>query len=199
MRRFVAGKMSSLLLLSVLVAPSVMSAACGKKQPPAVQPAPPPPPAPAPAARTPPPPPPPPPPAPAPAPKPPTEEELWARLSLADLIAQQPLDDVFFAYDKAELSDAARASLQKNAAYLKKWTSVRLTIEGHSDKRGTAEYNLALGERRANATRDYLGSLGVDLARVAMVSKGEEQPVCAEETEDCYAKNRRGHAVITAK
>lgn len=118
---------------------------------------------------------------------------------MADLNAQMPLDDVFFAYDKAELSDAARASLQKNAAYLKKWTSVRLTIEGHSDKRGTAEYNLALGERRANATRDYLGSLGVDLARVAMVSKGEEQPVCSEDTEACFAKNRRGHAVITAK
>lgn len=150
-------------------------------------------------AAPPPPPPPPPPPAPAPAPKPPTEEELFARLSLQDLIAQKPLDDVYFDYDKADLSEAARASLSKNATWLKKWTSVRVTVEGHADVRGTAEYNLALGERRANATRDYLGSLGLDLARVAMVSKGEEQPVCTEKTEDCYAKNRRGHLVITAK
>jgi peptidoglycan-associated lipoprotein len=135
----------------------------------------------------------------APAPKPPTEEELFARLSLADLIAQKPLDDVSFAYDKADLSDAARASLAKNAAFLKKWASVRVTVEGHADSRGTAEYNLALGERRANATRDYLGSLGVDLSHVAMVSKGEEQPLCTEKTEECYATNRRAHFVITAK
>lgn len=191
--------LSGLVLLSALAAPVMFTAACGKKEPPAVQPAPPPPPPPAPAARTPPPPPPPPPPAPAPAPKPPTEEELFARLSLQDLIAQKPLDDVYFDYDKADLSEAARASLSKNATWLKKWTSVRVTVEGHADVRGTAEYNLALGERRANATRDYLGSLGLDLARVAMVSKGEEQPVCTEKTEDCYAKNRRGHLVITAK
>ena len=120
-------------------------------------------------------------------------------MSLQDLIAQKPVDDVLFDYDKSDLSDAARATLAKNATWLKKWTSVRITIEGHADSRGTAEYNLALGERRANSTRDYLGSLGVDLARVAMVSKGEEQPVCTEQTEDCFAKNRRGHFVITAK
>jgi peptidoglycan-associated lipoprotein len=192
--------MSGVVLLSVLVAPLVMTAACGKKQPPVVQPpAPPPPPTPVAPAPPPPPPPPPPAPAPPPAPKPPTEQELFDRLSLADLIAQKPLDDVFFDYDKSDLSDAARASLQKDADYLKKWSSVRITVEGHADKRGTAEYNLALGERRANAARDYLGSLGVDLAHVAMVSKGEESPVCTEETEACFAQNRRGHMVITAK
>jgi peptidoglycan-associated lipoprotein len=120
-------------------------------------------------------------------------------MSLAELIAQKPLDDVFFLYDKADLSDAARATLEKNAAFLKKWPSVRITIEGHADSRGTNEYNLALGERRANATRDYLGTLGVDLARVAMVSKGEEQPFCTEEVESCFSLNRRGHIVITAK
>lgn len=109
------------------------------------------------------------------------------------------MDDVSFDYDKAELSDAARATLQKNAEFLKKRPSVRITIEGHADSRGTNEYNLALGERRANVTRDYLGSLGIDLARVAMVSKGEEQPVCGETTDACYALNRRGHVVITAK
>jgi peptidoglycan-associated lipoprotein len=165
-------------------APLATISACHKKQPPVVQPPPPPPPQ-----RQPPPPPPP----------PPTEEELFARLSLADLIAQKPFTDVFFAYDKAELSDESRAALEKDAAFMKKWTSVRITIEGHSDSRGTNEYNLALGERRANATRDYLGSLGVDLARIAMVSKGEEQPFCMDANEDCYKLNRRGHVVITAK
>ena len=106
---------------------------------------------------------------------------------------------MYFDYDKAELSDAARATLDKNAAFMKKWTSVRITIEGYADSRGTNEYNLALGERRANATRDYLGSLGIDLARIAMVSKGEEQPFCVEETEACFTQNRRGHVVLTAK
>ncbi|MBP6716677.1 MAG: OmpA family protein, partial [Acidobacteria bacterium] len=120
-------------------------------------------------------------------------------LSLADLAAQKPLDDVLFAYDKADLSDAARATLQKNAVYMKKWTSVRIRIEGMADSRGTNEYNLALGERRANSTRDYLGSLGIDLARVAMVSKGEEQPMCTEDTEACFAENRRARMVLTAK
>jgi peptidoglycan-associated lipoprotein len=195
MRRII----SSVVLMSALVAPAVMLSACHKKQPPAVAPAAPPP-APVPAAQEPPPPPPPPPPpTPPDAPAAPTEEELFSRLSLAELIAQNPLGDVQFEYDKADLSDAARATLDKNATFLKKWASVRVTIEGHADKRGTAEYNLALGERRANAVRDYLGSLGVDLSHVAMVSKGEEQPVCMEETETCFALNRRGHAVITAK
>lgn len=120
-------------------------------------------------------------------------------MSLEDLIAQKPMDDVFFEFNKADLSDAARGILEKDATYLKKWTSVRITIEGHADSRGTNEYNLALGERRANATREYLGSLGVDLARIAMVSKGEEQPFCMENTESCWALNRRGHVVITAK
>ena len=124
---------------------------------------------------------------------------MFARLSLADLIAQKPLDDVFFDYDKSDLTEAARTTLQKDAEFLKKRTSVKITIEGHADSRGTNEYNLALGERRANAARDYLGSLGIDLARVAMVSKGEEQPFCTEENETCWAQNRRGHFIITGK
>jgi peptidoglycan-associated lipoprotein len=191
--------LTCLMMAAALIAPLATMSACSKKQPPVVVPPPPPPP-PAAAAPTPPPPPPPPPaPAPPPPPAPPTEEELFARLSLADLIAQKPLADVLFDYDSADLSDASRATLDKNAAFLKKWTSVRITIEGHADSRGTNEYNLALGERRANATRDYLGSLGVDLARIAMVSKGEEQPICTEEVESCFKENRRGKIVITAK
>ncbi|TAK15935.1 MAG: OmpA family protein [Acidobacteria bacterium] len=191
--------LTSVLMLVALAAPMASLTACHKKQPPVVVPPPPPPPPPAPVATPPPPPPPPPAPAPPPPPPPPTEEELFARLSLADLIAQKPLGDVFFDFDKAELTDASRATLEKNAAFLKKWTSVRILIEGHADNRGTNEYNLALGERRANATRDYLGSLGIDMARIAMVSKGEEQPFCMEDAESCWSLNRRGHVVITAK
>ena len=86
----------------------------------------------------------------------PTEEELFARMSLEELNAKKPLGDVFFALDSSDLTDEARASLQKNADYLKKWASLRISVEGHCDERGTAEYNLALGERRATAVRTYL-------------------------------------------
>ena len=120
-------------------------------------------------------------------------------MSLSELNDQKPLDDVFFEFDKSDLSDAARASLQKDADWMKKWTSTRVTIEGHADSRGTNEYNLALGERRAGATRDYLVSLGIPTARLNTVSKGEEQPFCTEENETCWAQNRRGHFVVTAK
>jgi peptidoglycan-associated lipoprotein len=120
-------------------------------------------------------------------------------MSLAELNAQRPLADVFFEYDKSDLSDAARASLQKNSDWMRKWTSTTVTVEGHADSRGTSEYNLALGERRASAIRDYLASLGVGVNRVSVVSMGEEQPTCTEEAESCWARNRRGHFVITAK
>jgi peptidoglycan-associated lipoprotein len=109
------------------------------------------------------------------------------------------LAEVFFDLDKADLTDMARASLQKNADWLRRWTQTRIMIEGHADSRGTSEYNLALGERRAASTRDYLVSLGVDVSRVNVVSKGKEEPFCREETEPCWALNRRGHFIITAK
>ena len=120
-------------------------------------------------------------------------------MSLAELIAKKPLANVFFALDSSELADEARATLQKNADFLKKWNSVKISIEGHCDERGTAEYNLALGERRATAVRAYLTSLGVGADRVTVVSKGKEQPVCSERAESCYSQNRRGHFLITAK
>ncbi len=89
--------------------------------------------------------------------------------------------------------------LGKDVEWLKKWTSTKVMVEGHADSRGTNEYNLALGERRADAVRDYLVSLGVPTDRITIVSKGEEQPVCTEETEACWKQNRRGHFIITAK
>jgi peptidoglycan-associated lipoprotein len=129
----------------------------------------------------------------------PTEEELMARMSLEELNAKKPLADVYFGLDKSDLADEARAALQKNADYLKRWTSLRISVEGHCDERGTAEYNLALGERRAAAVRTYLTSLGVAGDRVTVVSKGKEQPFCQERAESCYSQNRRGHFLITAK
>jgi peptidoglycan-associated lipoprotein len=120
-------------------------------------------------------------------------------MSLGELNAQRPLEDVFFAYDQSDLSDRARADLQKNSDWMKKWTSTTVSVEGHADSRGTSEYNLALGERRASAVRDYLVSLGVPAARINVVSMGEEQPVCTEEAESCWEQNRRAHFVITAK
>jgi peptidoglycan-associated lipoprotein len=188
-------RLSSLYLAAALLA---LVAGCGKKTPPATPPPAPPPPV---VTQQPPPSPPPPTQAPpsVPAPPAPTEEEIFARLTLAELNAKKPLEDVSFEYDKADLSDKARASLQKNAQWMAKWTSTKIMVEGHADSRGTNEYNLALGERRAAAVRDYLATLGVPAARMSIVSKGEEQPVCKEETESCWALNRRGHFEITAK
>ena len=188
-------RLSSLYLAAALLA---FVAGCGKKTPPATPPpaAPPPvvtqqpPPSPPPQAQAPP---------SVPAPPAPTEEEIFARLTLAELNAKKPLEDVYFDLDKSDLSDKARASLQKNAQWMTKWTSTKIMIEGHADSRGTNEYNLALGERRAAAVRDYMATLGVAAARMGIVSKGEEQPVCKEETEACWPLNRRGHFEVTAK
>ena len=120
-------------------------------------------------------------------------------MSLPELNASRPLEDVFFDYDKSDLGDAARASLQKNADWIRRWTSTRVLIEGHADARGTSEYNLALGERRASAVRDYLVTLGLDQSRMSIVSKGEEEPVCMEDGESCWSRNRRGHFTVTSK
>ena len=114
-------------------------------------------------------------------------------------VAKKYLTDAFFEYDSIEIAEPERASLQKNAAFLKQRQGVRILIEGHADSRGTNEYNLALGERRADAVRDYLVSLGVAAERITIVSKGEEQPFCREETEACWKENRRGHFIVTAK
>jgi peptidoglycan-associated lipoprotein len=115
------------------------------------------------------------------------------------LNAERPLTDAFFDYDKSDLREDGRASLQKDAEFLKKWSSIIVSVEGHCDTRGSSEYNLALGSRRATAVKDYLVSLGVAANRVTVVSKGKEQPFCTEETESCWQQNRRGHFIITAK
>ena len=124
---------------------------------------------------------------------------MFGRKSLADLNAEKPLTDVFFALDQSTLQDDGRAALQKNADWLRKWGSTKITLEGHCDSRGTTEYNLALGERRAQAAKDYLVSLGISADRILTISKGKESPFCTEEAESCWSQNRRGHFVITAK
>lgn len=186
------------LVIMLVVALGV--SACAKKVPP---PPPPPPAPPAPAVVRPTPPPPPPPPAPAPVPAPVprqlTEDEIFAQKTVDQLNAEAPLADVHFDYDQSTIKDDQRAVLQRNADWLRRWPTVRVTIEGHADSRGTNEYNLALGERRAASVKDYLVSLGLSGDRMLVTSKGEEEPLCTEETDTCWARNRRGHFIITAK
>ena len=171
------------------------AAACGKKE---VALTPPPP---TPTTPTAPPAPPPPPTAPAPAAQPRalTPEEIFAQKSLDQLNQERPLADAFFELDQSTIRDDARASLTANANWMKQWSSTRITIEGHCDERGTAEYNLGLGERRANAVKAYLVELGVAGDRITVVSKGKESPFCTDKNEACWQQNRRGHFIITAK
>lgn len=107
-----------------------------------------------------------------------------------------PLKEIFFAFDKYDLSEQARAALREHAAWLKTTPSARIEIEGHCDERGSTEYNLALGAKRAAAARDYLVSLGVVSGRISTQSFGEELPACKEATEDCYQRNRRDRFVV---
>ena len=170
---------------------------CAKKEPPVTRPMPPPPPPTTTPAR---------PPAPpepvaepavvAPAP---LKEDKLATGTLDELNRESPLKPVFFDFDSAELTPDAQSTLTANAGVLKKYATWVVTIEGHCDERGTAEYNLALGERRAVAVKTYLVSLGIDADRLRPVSYGKEFPFDPGHTEEAWAKNRRGHFVITAK
>ena len=107
----------------------------------------------------------------------------------------QEVRDAYFDYDSAEIRSDARDALQKTADFLKKYPQVRVVIEGHCDERGSTEYNLALGDRRANAVKQYLVNLGIPAANLNTVSYGKEKPFCSESSESCYQQNRRGHFV----
>ena len=120
-------------------------------------------------------------------------------MSLDELNSTSPLDPVFFNYDEAEVLPEARSILQRNADWLREWSSTRITVEGHCDERGTNEYNLSLADERATAVRDYLVSLGISGGRIAPLSKGEEEPFCSDAHEGCWSRNRRGHFIVTAK
>lgn len=107
-----------------------------------------------------------------------------------------PLQDIHFAFDSFELTDPSKGALQANANWLKENPRARVEIEGHCDERGTIEYNLALGAKRARAAKDYLTALGVQSDRLTTISYGEELPLCYEHNETCWAKNRRVHFVL---
>jgi peptidoglycan-associated lipoprotein len=110
--------------------------------------------------------------------------------------ASSPLKDVYFDFDQYDLRPDARDTLKANSDWLRANLSVVVDIEGHCDERGTNEYNMALGAKRAEAARDYLMTLGIAADRLSTTSYGEEVPVCEEHTEECWQKNRRDRFVI---
>jgi peptidoglycan-associated lipoprotein len=137
-------------------------------------------------------PPPPPPAAPAPAPPPPPP-------AVIDEPIDKYIQDIFFDYDKAEIRADSREKLDMAAGWMKTHPGAEFLLEGHCDERGTREYNLALGDRRANATKDYLASLGVDPAKLKTISYGKERPFVEGHDESAWSKNRRTHFVLTKK
>ena len=167
-------KYSSALKFAVLAA-ALLVAACTHKQEAAATPPPPAPPPPA-----------------APAPQPPGIMPG----SIQDFKVNVG-DTVHFALNKYNIEDNDKTTLGKQAAWLARYPAVKLTIEGHCDERGTREYNLALGARRANAVKEYLVAQGVSAARLETVSYGKERPICTQSNEDCWSQNRRGVSVIT--
>jgi peptidoglycan-associated lipoprotein len=178
---------SSCLVALAVVALAV--GACHKNPPPAA-------PAPPPAPETP-------PPAPAPPPR-----EVAPQLSEYDSLKGKSIDEInrmgllaeiHFEFNKSDIREGDRQILTKNAEVLKKFDFIKVTVEGHCDERGSVEYNLALGERRAKVAFDYLISLGVPADRLKTVSYGKEVPVCHEATDECYARNRRDAFVVTGK
>ena len=179
------------LVMAVAGAAALLSSGCGKKAPP------PPPPAPPPAAPATP------PPAPPPArPEVAPQVDEYGRIkamSTDEIDRLGLLAEIRFDFDRYDIREADRPVLNKNAEVLKKFDFIRVTIEGHCDERGTVEYNLALGERRARAASDYLVSLGVGADRLRTVSYGKEVPVCQQSNEECWSRNRRDHFAVTGK
>lgn len=105
-------------------------------------------------------------------------------------------EDVYFDFDKSNLKPAAQESLLQKADWLRENSDVTVTVEGHCDERGTNEYNLALGDRRAESVKAFLVNLGISAARLTTISYGEERPVCFDGNEECWTKNRRGHFTL---
>jgi peptidoglycan-associated lipoprotein len=183
----------------VVVLAAVLATGCGKKPPPVARPMPPPPSGTTTGAEA------------MPAPPEPvneptivppepgiTSDNIGSR-SLDELNRDSPLQPLFYEFDSAEISSRGQSVLQGNAELLKRYPTWVITVEGHCDERGTPEYNLALGERRAVAARTYLVSLGVSPDRLRVVSYGKEFPFDPGHTETSWSKNRRAHFVITAK
>ena len=184
-----------LFVVAVMVA---MTAACKKPQPPIARPTPPPGTSTSPDANRPPA-----PPTPVSEPRPvppePVAEDPISARDIGDINKNSPFQPVFFALDSFDVDTAAQQALNTNAEILKKYSSWVVTIEGHADERGTAEYNLALGERRATSARTYLVSLGISGDRLRTVSYGKEFPFEPGHDEGSWSKNRRAHFVVTSK
>ena len=135
------------------------------------------------------------PPPPPPSPPPPSPGPSISQQAFQEFQNQ----DIYFDFDKYDLRTDARATLDRKASFLNQNSSVRVQIEGHTDERGTAEYNLALGERRANAAKQYLTTAGISAGRLSTISYGEERPLDPAQNEAAWAKNRRDHFVITGQ
>lgn len=128
-----------------------------------------------------------------------TEEEIFARKTLEEINREAPLKMIHFDYDKYFIREDAKPALETNAVWLKKWNTAKILIEGHCDERGTEEYNMALGERRAKSTFDYLISLGISPDRITIISYGKSQPIDPDHHEEAWQKNRRAQFTIIEK
>lgn len=126
------------------------------------------------------------------APPPPPPAQTAPNLTDQQLFSQS-VKDIYFDYDKYDVTTADQAVIQANGAFLKSHPNITFTIEGHCDERGSTEYNLALGDNRANSARQALVSLGIPAASIRTISYGKEKPVCTESTEQCWQQNRRAH------
>jgi len=130
----------------------------------------------------------------------PTPEEIGIIKITQDWTDVPALELIHFAYDSAQLDDAARAMLKKNVAVLKKLPqAVTFRVEGHCDQRGTVEYNIALGQRRASAVSNFYRASGISKDRIKTISFGHERPLCTESTEDCWGRNRRSVTKVRAE
>jgi peptidoglycan-associated lipoprotein len=185
------------LLIAVIAL--VVVGACGKKKPPVARPTTPPPVTNPSTTATRPPAPPEPVTEPQPVPAEPIAGDTLASKDIDALNRDSPFQPVFYGYDQADVDAAGQQALNANAEMMKKYPTWVITIEGHSDERGTAEYNLALGERRALASRNYLVSLGIPADRLRTVSYGKEFPFDPGHDESAWSKNRRAHFVVTSK
>ena len=173
-------------ILFAVVALFVFVSGCHKRVAKTTAPTPPPKPAPAPVVAS---------AAPAPKPAPAPAPQPSPGPSVAQLF-QQNVRDAYFDYDKAALSDADRAALTRDAEFLRSYPSVSFVIEGHCDERGSEEYNLGLGDRRASSAKRYLVDLGIADSRIQTTSFGKERPFCTQESESCWSQNRRAHFTL---
>ncbi len=128
-----------------------------------------------------------------------SEEEIFLQKSLDQINREKPLATIYFDYDRAVIRDDARATMDANATWMKKFRSAKILVEGHCDERGTEEYNLALGEKRAKAAQDYLLSMGIGSDRLKIISYGKSQPINPGHDEGAWQMNRRAQFLVIEK